>query len=281
MRDNAPRQPHAAPVHLTGHGRRDPRAADALGKLVADPGGAGPHRDRGPADAGARRGGDRRNRRVDEIVNCAGASVTLGFGRGWRGYGAVDVPIGLAAVEARATGARGVRRRAARAAQAATAYVAATSASWRRCARCRAPRSCATGFYAAFAALLPMARRGRLIDVGDGRSRTNPIESATSPRVAGAALKESHNGVRRRGGWARGVHRREVFELVAAHAGRRVKVPKCPAGRRVRRARAPRGASADRSVRAVAAALAVADNVAPVLGTRRLADYLAALVRPS
>src|SRR5687767_15204230 len=34
------------------------------------------------------------------IVNCAGASVALGFGHGWRGYRAVDTPIGLAAVEA-------------------------------------------------------------------------------------------------------------------------------------------------------------------------------------
>src|SRR5262245_27545309 len=30
------------------------------------------------------------------IVNCAGASVAMGFGHGWRGYRAVDTPIGLA-----------------------------------------------------------------------------------------------------------------------------------------------------------------------------------------
>src|SRR5690242_13720862 len=61
----------------------------------------------------SRTGGDLRDpdviarHRVDTIVNCAGASVALELGHGWRGYGAVDVPIGLAAVEAaRRIGAR-------------------------------------------------------------------------------------------------------------------------------------------------------------------------------
>src|SRR5262245_7292715 len=34
------------------------------------------------------------------IINCAGASVAMGFGHGWRGYRAVDTPIGKAAVVA-------------------------------------------------------------------------------------------------------------------------------------------------------------------------------------
>src|SRR6476661_3802598 len=37
---------------------------------------------------------------VRAIINCAGASVALGLGHGWRGYRAVDTRIGLASVAA-------------------------------------------------------------------------------------------------------------------------------------------------------------------------------------
>ena len=45
--------------------------------------------------------------RTDIIVHTAGASVAMALGKGWRGYRAVDVPLGLAvAAHARATAAR-------------------------------------------------------------------------------------------------------------------------------------------------------------------------------
>ena len=45
--------------------------------------------------------------RASAIINCAGASVAMALGHGWRGYRAVDTPIGLASIEAaRRTGAR-------------------------------------------------------------------------------------------------------------------------------------------------------------------------------
>src|SRR5580692_7152081 len=46
-------------------------------------------------------------RGVDAIVDCAGASCAIALGHGWRGYRAVDVPIGRACIAAaHATGAR-------------------------------------------------------------------------------------------------------------------------------------------------------------------------------
>src|SRR5437762_12871562 len=55
----------------------------------------------------ARRGADFASASVPLIINCAGASVAVALGHGWRGYRAVDTPIGLQAVDAaRRTGAR-------------------------------------------------------------------------------------------------------------------------------------------------------------------------------
>src|SRR5690606_29799944 len=112
------------------------------------------------------------------IINCAGASVAMALGHGWRGYHAVDVPIGLAAVEA----ARRTRAR--------LVYVSANhTPALRWLAYIDAHERVAeamtgidgavirpTGFFSAItSAFLPMARRGRMFDVGDGRARTNPI----------------------------------------------------------------------------------------------------------
>ncbi|HEY5926013.1 MAG TPA: hypothetical protein VIV11_30210, partial [Kofleriaceae bacterium] len=74
----------------------------ALGRLVCSELGARGHR----ALPLGRRDGDLRDPAVIAkaaaplIINCAGASVQMGLGYGWRGYRAVDVPIGLAAIEA-------------------------------------------------------------------------------------------------------------------------------------------------------------------------------------
>jgi uncharacterized protein YbjT (DUF2867 family) len=211
------------------------------------------------------------------IINCAGASVQMALGHGWRGYGAVDVPVGLAAAEAaRRNGARLVyvaahHQRALRK----SAYVAAHE---RVAAAMRDLDGCvvrATGFYSAFGALLAMARRGWLADVGDGRARTNPIdERDLATIVVEAALGDLREVS---AGGPEVMTRGELFEQIAAAAGRRVRMVRVPvwlarAGAVLARAVHPRiGQFAQ-----FATLLARHDSIAPALGKRRLADYLAA-----
>jgi uncharacterized protein YbjT (DUF2867 family) len=212
------------------------------------------------------------------IVDCAGASTALALGKGWRGFRAVDTPIGLAAVEAaRRTNARMVYAATWFApAQRATPYV---DAHERVVAAMRAIDGCvvrATGFYSAFAGLLALARRGVLLDLGDGHARTNPIdERDLADVVIDAAL---HDGPREVAvGGPDVMTRAELFELVAARAGRRVRILRAPRwlgrlGALALRPLHPRIAQ----FAAFACGLAVHDVIAPVGGTRRLVDYLSA-----
>lgn len=190
---------------------------------------------------------------------------------------AVDVPIGLSAVaHARATGARLV-------------YVAVHHPpALRDCAYVDAHEQVAaamhdvdgavvraTGFFSAFAALLPVARRGWLVDVGDGRARTNPIcEHDLAEIVVDVAL--GGDGPRDvAAGGPDVMSRREIFELVAAAANRRVRIVRAPVWL------AAMGGAALSLVHSrigqfarFAAGLARHDVIAPALGTTRLADYL-------
>src|SRR5690348_11929262 len=140
---------------------------------------------RGVPALAATRGSDLAGYGASTIVHCAGASLALGLGHGWRGYGAVDVPLGRTVIDAaRRTGARLV-------------YVAAHHApAMRRCAYVAAHERVAaemagvdgvvvraTGFFAVFASLLPLARRGLLFDLGDGSPRTNPIDEGDLARI--------------------------------------------------------------------------------------------------
>jgi len=210
------------------------------------------------------------------IVNCAGASVALGLGHGWRGYRAVDTPIGLAAAEAaRRAGARLVYVGVAHApALARTPYV---DAHERVAAAMRDQDGVvvrATGFFSAYAALLPLARRGILPDIGDGRARTNPIDerdlaAIVAESIAGDGPRELAAGgpeILTRGG---------IFEQVAARAGRRVRIVRLPAWLAAASGAAlslvhPRMGQFTR----FAAGLARHDVIAPSLGTRTLAGYL-------
>ncbi len=216
--------------------------------------------------------------RAPVIINCAGASVAMGLGHGWRGYGAVDVPIGTAAAQAaRELGARlvyiGVHHPPA---LRATPYVEAHE---RVIAAMHDVDGCvvrATGFYAAFTALLPFARRGFLPDVGDGRARTNPIcERDLAEIVVDIAL--GGDGPREvSAGGPDVLTRREIFELVAAQANRRVRIVGLPVwlagiGARTLRLVHPRIGQFGQ----FAVGLAKHDVIAPSLGTTKLADYVA------
>jgi uncharacterized protein YbjT (DUF2867 family) len=211
------------------------------------------------------------------IINCAGASVALGLGHGWRGYRAVDVPIGLAAIEA------------AKRAKARLVYVGvAHPPALRECAyvdaheRVAAAMSdvdgCivrATGFFSAYAALMPMAKRGFVPDIGAGSTRTNPIcELDLAEIIIDCAL--GGDGPREvAAGGPDVLTRREIIETVAARAGRRVRIAGMPiwmmaASSLMMRALHPRIGQ----FMEFAVGLAQHDAIAPSLGTTRFADYL-------
>jgi len=210
------------------------------------------------------------------IVDCAGASTALALGKGWRGFRAVDTPIGLAAVES-------ARRTNARMIYAATHFVPAQRAAAyvdaheRVVAAMREVDGCVvrgTGFFSAFAGLVPLARRGLLVDLGDGAARTNPIDERDLADVLiDAAL---HDGPREVvAGGPDVMTRAQLFELVAACAGRRVRMLRVPRwlgwlGAVALRPFHPRIAQ----FAEFACGLAAYDLVAPVRGTRRLVDYL-------
>lgn len=221
------------------------------------------------------------------VINCAGASVALALGKGWRGYRGVDVPIGLRAIEtAKCHGAKlvyvGVHHPPA---LRETPYV---DAHERVVEAMRDIDGCvvrATGFFSAFASFLPMAKRGFLLDVGDGSARTNPIcEHDLGEIVVDVAL--GGDGPREvSAGGPDIMSRREIMELVAAQVNRRVRVIGMPVwlgrvGAFALRGLHPRiGQFAQFAV-----GLARNDVIAPSLGTTRLADYLAGFepkIRPA
>lgn len=213
--------------------------------------------------------------RADVIVHCAGASVAMAPGKGWRGYRAVDVPLGLAvAAHARATNARMI-------------YVAAHHPpALRDCAYVDAHERVAaamhdldgavvraTGFYSAFASLVPMVRAGLPADVGTGRARTNPIcERDLAEIVVDIALGgEGPRDVT--AGGPEVLTRAEIYDLVAAAAGRRVRRLPLWLGRPGAALLSlvhPRIGQFAR----FAVGLAQHDAIAPALGTTRLRDYL-------
>ena len=211
------------------------------------------------------------------IIDCAGASVALGFGHGWRGYRAVDTPIGLAAAEAaRRTGARlvyvGVHHPPA---LARTPYIAAHERVVAAMRDIDGVVVRATGFYSAFAGLLPLARRGLLTDIGSGDARTNPIaEHELAAIVAECAFGMGPREIS--AGGPQVLTRRELFELVADTA-RVIRLPVwlAAAGATALSFVHPRIGQFAR----FAVGLARHDVIAPALGVMPLADYLDAARR--
>jgi uncharacterized protein YbjT (DUF2867 family) len=215
------------------------------------------------------------------IINCAGASVQIGFGHGWRGYRAVDVPIGLAAIEAaRRTKARLVYISTHHApAMRGTPYVEAHE----RVAAAMKDLDGAvirpTGFFSAITGtFLPMARLGRMFDVGNGKARTNPIcERDLAEIVVDVAL--GGDGPRDvTVGGPEVMTRREMLERVAESAGYRAKVTAVPVGLAKLNA-ALLSVVHPRMGQFVKFAIGLAQNdiIAPACGTTKLGNYVAAL----
>ena len=255
----------------------------ALGRLVCDQVKTRGHR----ALPLGRRDGDLRDPAVIAragaplIINCAGASVQMGLGHGWRGYRAVDVPIGLAAIDAaRRTNARLVYVSAHHnAALRRTAYVDAHERVAEAMADIDGAVVRPTGFFSAISsAFLPMARRGRMFDVGDGSARTNPIcERDLAEIVVDVAL--GGDGPRNvSAGGPEVMTRRDMLERVASAAGYRAKVTGmplalCKVNAALLRCVHPRMGQFVQFV----VGLAQHDLIAPACGTTKLADYVAAL----
>lgn len=214
------------------------------------------------------------------IINCAGASVAMGLGHGWRGYRAIDVPIGRAAiVAARRTNARlvyvGVHHPSA---LRSTPYVDAHEQVADAMVDLDACIVRATGFHSAYAALLPLARRGLLVDIGDGRARTNPISELDLAEVVTDCALGGDGPRDVPAGGPDVMTRREIFEHVAALAHRRVRIGGMPtwlasASAAFTRLIHPRMGQ----FMQFAVGLAKHDVIAPALGTTRFVDYLASI----
>jgi uncharacterized protein YbjT (DUF2867 family) len=256
----------------------------ALGRLVCGQLTARGHR----AIARGRRDGDLRDPSVIArsasplIINCAGASVQLGFGHGWRGYRAVDVPIGLAAIEAaRRTRARLIYISAHHPpALRSTPYIDAHERVAEAMSDIDGAVVRPTGFFSAItSAFLPMAKRGRMFDVGDGHARTNPIsEHDLAEIVVDVAL--GGDGPRDVAvGGPEVMSRREMLERVASTAGYRARITGmplalCKLNAALLRVVHPRMGQFLQFV----VDLAQHDIIAPACGTTKLGDYVGSLV---
>lgn len=232
-------------------------------------------------DAAARLVGD-----ADCVLSCAGASVAMGLGHGWRGYGAVDVALNAALV---AAAARAGRPRFVYVSVFHTpalrglAYVDAHERVAAAIARAGLPHAIVrpTGFFSAIVpAYLDLARRGAVPEIGDGSARTNPIADADLAAVCLEAVESTEPALAIAAGGPDVLPRRALIELAGAALGRPVRA------RRVPPWLARAGAAAVRVVHprlgqfaSFAAAISTTDLVAPARGARRLTDAFAAAAR--
>jgi uncharacterized protein YbjT (DUF2867 family) len=214
------------------------------------------------------------------IFSCAGASVMMERGRGWRGYGAVDTPLNVALVDAAAaTGHRprfiyvsvfhtpALRR---------LAYVDAHERVVERIVASGLPHAVVrpTGFFSAVAAsYLAMAREGSLPEIGDGRARTNPIGDDDLAAVCVEAIAAEARALAIDAGGPDVVTRHAIGEMAFAAAGTPPRFRRVPPwlgrlGAAFLRPLHPRiGQFA-----AFIAAISTMDLVAPMRGRERLAD---------
>jgi uncharacterized protein YbjT (DUF2867 family) len=237
-------------------------------------------------DARDRAAADRAAIGADTIFSCAGASVLPGFGRGWRGYGAVDWPLNRTLIDA-AAAARARRfvyvsvfhpREMAR-----VPYVAAHErvVDHLRAAGLEWGVVRPTGFFSAVGVFVDMARKGAIPEIGaSARIRTNPISDLDLADVCADAIDSAEPRLEIEAGGPEVVTRREIGELAFAAVGRTPKFRHIPswiarAGSWMLRPLHPRMSQFASFV----TALGAHDNVAPAHGARRLADDFAARAR--
>ncbi len=135
-----------------------------------------------------------------------------------------------------------------------------------------------TGFFSAYADLVRMARNGWLPLIGDGSARTNPIDDED---LAGVCVSALASGEREAdAGGPDVLTRKQIAGLVFEAVGKPPRYRGAPAWVATAASRAaglysPRM----RDLIEFYAAVSKYDAVAPVAGSRRLADYIAQLAR--
>lgn len=220
---------------------------------------------------------------ADAIFSCAGASVAMERGHGWRGYGAVDPAVNGALVDAAARGGRPrfvyvsvfhhpVMR--------GLAYVDAHERVVDAITRAGLPHAIVrpTGFFSAIVpAYLGLARKGTVPEIGDGTARTNPIADDDLADVCLEAVDARDPAMTIDVGGPEVLPRRAFAELAGAALGRSVKARRVPAwlaraGGAGLRLVHPRMGQFARFI----ATIATTDLVAPARGTQRLADAFTA-----
>ena len=225
-------------------------------------------------------------RGADLVFSCAGASVQLGLGHGWRGYHAVDTAANLTlATAARAAGrprfvyvsvfhTPAMRR---------LAYVDAHERVVDGIRALDLPHAIVrpTGFHSAVSTYVDLARRGPLPEIGDGAARTNPIADDDLAGVCVDALTAPEPALEVAAGGDEILTRHRIGELAFAALGRAPRFRRVPpwlarTGAALLRPLHPRIAQ----VAACRAAISVTDLVAPARGRARLADAFATAAAP-
>ena len=222
-------------------------------------------------------------RGADAVFSAVGASALPALGRGWRGYGAVDVAANRALIAA--ARAAGVGRFVYVSVQHPPAMprLAYVAAHERVVDELRAsPLAWAvvrpTGFFSAVGAYLELARRGAIPEIGDGGARSNPIADDDLADVCVDALADGDPRLEIAAGGPDVLTRRAIGQLAFAALGapprfRHVPVGVARIGAALLRPFHPRLAQ----LTAFVAGLGAHDVVAPVRGRRRLADHFAAI----
>jgi uncharacterized protein YbjT (DUF2867 family) len=214
---------------------------------------------------------------VDVVVSCLGASLNIEM-RERRTFSAVDTVANSHLLSLAV--ASNVRRFVYVAAHvepsyADSRYIAAHEAFVKKLRVSGMPATVVrpTGLFTAFRALLPMAAQGRMVVIGDGLSRTNPIHPADVAKACFGVLKDGPPDLSVGGPdvLTRAEIARAAFSAVRVPAKLTHVAPWLfrSSARAVRLANPRLGDVLD-----FASRVAVVDAIAPKVGTRRLDDYL-------
>lgn len=219
---------------------------------------------------------------VDVVFSAMGASVLPDFARGRHSYLAIDARANrnlIAAAREASVGRfvyvsvachRALRRLAyVRAHEEVVDKLAASSLAYTVIRP--------TGFYSAFAALLPMARKGRVPVIGDGSAATNPIDEAELASICLDAVDGEDTEIEL--GGPEILTRREIVDEAFRAVGKssRVVSMAAPIARLLGYAMWPINPRVAQLMQFVAA-VSTQDVVAPARGRLRLGEYFASVV---
>jgi uncharacterized protein YbjT (DUF2867 family) len=219
---------------------------------------------------------------VERVFSCLGQSVSADFANRGPGYHAIDYVGNHHLIEA--ARASGVQRFAYVSVYGAERFpqLAYMQAHARVAAELRSSGLghaiiCPTGFFSAFTAILDMARSGTATLFGDGSARSNPIHEADLAEVCADAVTQDQDATIEVGG-PEVVTRLQIVEAAFAALGKPPKIMRVPAwSASVVAALSAPVAPRISELMAFGATMFTTDIIAPAAGTRRIADYFAAL----